>query len=80
MDVYLDAVFYPKIYEIPEIFMQEGWHHEIFDEKEPIRYKGVVYNEMLGAYSSPERILSDNISNPCSLILAINILLEEILM
>ncbi len=62
MDVYLDAVFYPKIYEIPEIFMQEGWHHEIFDEKEPIRYKGVVYNEMLGAYSSPERILSDNIS------------------
>jgi len=62
MDVYLDAVFYPKIYEIPEIFMQEGWHHEIFDENEPIRYKGVVYNEMLGAYSSPERILSDNIS------------------
>lgn len=62
MDVYLDAVFYPKIYEKPEIFMQEGWHHEIFDENEPIRYKGVVYNEMLGAYSSPERILSDNIS------------------
>ena len=62
MDVYLDAVFYPKIYEIPEIFMQEGWHHEIFEENEPIRYKGVVYNEMLGAYSSPERILSDNIS------------------
>ncbi|NLY76894.1 MAG: insulinase family protein [Tissierellia bacterium] len=62
MDVYLDAVFYPKIYEIPEIFMQEGWHHEIFGEDEPIIYKGVVYNEMLGAYSSPERILSDSIS------------------
>lgn len=62
MDVYLDAVFYPKIYEIPEIFMQEGWHYEIFNEEEPIRYKGVVYNEMLGAYSAPERILSDNIS------------------
>lgn len=62
MDVYLDAVFYPKIYHIEEIFMQEGWHHEIFNEEEPIRYQGVVYNEMLGAYSSPERILSENIS------------------
>lgn len=61
MDVYLDAVFYPKIYEIPEIFMQEGWHHEIFDKEEKIRYKGVVYNEMQGAYSSPERILGENI-------------------
>lgn len=62
MDVYLDAVFYPKIYDIEEIFMQEGWHYEIFSEEEPIRYQGVVYNEMLGAYSSPERILSENIS------------------
>lgn len=62
MDVYLDAVLYPKIYEIPEIFMQEGWHHEIFDEKDEIQYKGVVYNEMQGAYSSPERILSENVS------------------
>jgi len=62
MDVYLDAVFYPRIYDIEEIFMQEGWHYEIFSEKEPIRYQGVVYNEMLGAYSSPERILSENIS------------------
>ena len=62
MDVYLDAVFYPKIYDMEEIFMQEGWHYEIFDEKEPIRYQGVVYNEMLGAYSSPERILSESIS------------------
>ncbi len=41
--------------------MQEGWHHEIFDEEENIRYKGVVYNEMQGAYSSPERILGENI-------------------
>ncbi|GFN35522.1 insulinase family protein [Tepidimicrobium xylanilyticum] len=61
MDVYLDAVFYPKIYEIPEIFMQEGWHYEIFSEEEKIRYKGVVYNEMQGAYSSPERILGEAI-------------------
>ncbi len=61
MDVYLDAVFYPKIYELEDIFMQEGWHHEIFNKEEKIRYKGVVYNEMKGAYSTPETILDENI-------------------
>lgn len=62
MDVYLDAVFYPKIYEKPEIFMQEGWHHEIFNKEDNITYKGVVYNEMKGAYSAPEEVLSEAIS------------------
>ena len=62
MDVYLDAVLYPKIYEVPEIFMQEGWHHEIFNEEDEITYKGVVYNEMKGAYSAPETILYQAIS------------------
>lgn len=62
MDVYLDAVFYPSIYEKPEIFMQEGWHHELFENEDDIEYKGVVYNEMKGAYSSPEAILEENIS------------------
>ncbi|MCF6460308.1 insulinase family protein [Clostridium sp. Cult3] len=62
MDVYLDAVFYPQIYEEPKIFMQEGWHYELFDRKDPVIYKGVVYNEMQGAYSSPERILGDEIN------------------
>lgn len=62
MDVYLDAVLYPKIYELPEIFMQEGWHHEIFNKEDKITYKGVVYNEMKGAYSSPETILMENIA------------------
>lgn len=57
IDVYLDAVFYPKIYECPEIFMQEGWHYDISKADEDITYKGVVYNEMLGAFSSPEEIL-----------------------
>lgn len=61
MDVYLDAVFYPKIYEEPNIFMQEGWHHEIFNKEDNITYKGVVYNEMKGAYSTPETILHENI-------------------
>ena len=62
MDVYLDAVLYPKIYEIKDIFMQEGWHHEIFNKEDKITYKGVVYNEMKGAYSSPETILDENIA------------------
>lgn len=57
MDVYLDAVFYPNIYNCPEIFMQEGWHYDLDDREGDITYKGVVYNEMKGAYSSPESIL-----------------------
>lgn len=54
-DVYLDAVFFPAIYDKPEVFMQEGWHYELFSEEDPITYKGVVYNEMRGAYGNPER-------------------------
>lgn len=54
MDVYLDAVFYPRIYDKKEIFLQEGWHYELQNPAEELRYKGVVYNEMRGAYSSPD--------------------------
>lgn len=54
MDVYLDAVFYPRIYDKKEIFLQEGWHYELRNPAEDLRYKGVVYNEMRGAYSSPD--------------------------
>ncbi|WP_461206496.1 insulinase family protein [Clostridium sp. DL1XJH146] len=57
MDVYMDAVLYPNIYKYPQILMQEGWHYEIEDEKDPLTYKGVVYNEMLGVFSSPEDVL-----------------------
>ncbi|KGN01527.1 peptidase M16 [Clostridium novyi A str. 4570] len=57
MDVYLDAVFYPNIYKHPEILMQEGWHYELDSKEDEITYKGVVYNEMKGAFSSPEDIL-----------------------
>ncbi|MDF2822397.1 MAG: hypA [Clostridiales bacterium] len=57
MDVYMDAVFYPNIYEYPEIFKQEGWHYELLEEDAEIEYKGVVYNEMKGAFSSPEQVL-----------------------
>ena len=61
MDVYLDAVFYPAIYETPEILMQEGWHYEIEDAAEPLEYSGVVYNEMKGALSSPDDLLESRI-------------------
>lgn len=57
MDVYLDAVFYPNIYDRPEIFRQEGWHYSLPDKEADLLYNGVVYNEMKGAFSSPEQIL-----------------------
>ena len=57
MDVYLDAVFHPNIYKKEEIFKQEGWHYELEDKDAPVTINGVVYNEMKGAYSSPESIL-----------------------
>lgn len=57
MEVYLDAVFYPNIYKKEEIFKQEGWHYELDDLDGEIRYNGVVYNEMKGAFSSPEQQL-----------------------
>ena len=57
MSVYMDAVFYPQIYNHEEIFMQEGWHYHILDENEPITYNGVVYNEMKGAFSDPQQTL-----------------------
>lgn len=57
MDVYLDAVFFPNIYNKPEILLQEGWHYELFEKNADISLKGVVYNEMKGVFSSPEAIL-----------------------
>jgi len=54
MRVYLDAVLHPAIYEKPEIFYQEGWHYE-FDENGKPSYKGVVFNEMKGAYAGADR-------------------------
>lgn len=57
MHVYLDAVFYPNIYQKEEIFKQEGWHYELEDEEGELKYNGVVYNEMKGAFSSPEQQL-----------------------
>lgn len=63
IDVYLDAVFYPLMTEMPEILMQEGWHYEIDSLDAPLRYSGVVYNEMKGALSSPEGLLERKLLN-----------------
>lgn len=56
-DVYMDAVFHPNIYENEKIFLQEGWHYELDSPEDGLRYNGVVYNEMKGAYSSPDDVL-----------------------
>ena len=57
MDVYLDAVFYPRVATDKEIVMQEGWHYELDNADDELTYTGVVYNEMKGVYSSPDSIL-----------------------
>ncbi|MCM1065821.1 MAG: insulinase family protein [Eubacterium sp.] len=62
MHVYLDAVFYPNIYENESIFRQEGWHYEM-DEEGQLSINGVVYNEMKGAFSSPDDVLEREITN-----------------
>ena len=61
MHVYLDAVFYPNIYKNKKIFEQEGWSYHLESVDAPLTYNGVVYNEMKGAFSSPEEVLDRTI-------------------
>lgn len=61
MDVYLDAVFNPNITKYEEIFKQEGWHYELTGKDDELKINGVVYNEMKGAYSSSDEVLSSQI-------------------
>lgn len=63
MHVYLDAVFYPNIYKKEAIFRQEGWSYELESPDADLTYNGVVYNEMKGAFSSPEEVLEREIMN-----------------
>lgn len=63
MHVYLDAVFYPNIYKKEEIFRQEGWNYHLEKKEGPLKYNGVVYNEMKGAFSSPDDVLEREIMN-----------------
>ena len=63
MHVYMDAVFYPNIYQHDEIFRQEGWSYKLDEPDGKLEYNGVVYNEMKGAFSSPEGVLDRLILN-----------------
>jgi Zn-dependent M16 (insulinase) family peptidase len=57
IEVYLDAVFYPRL--TPFTLQQEGWHYELEKPDDPLAFKGVVFNEMKGNYSSPDRLLGE---------------------
>ena len=63
VDVYLDAVFHPNIFKYKEIFEQEGWHYELESPADELKINGVVYNEMKGAFSSPDSTLDRKILN-----------------
>jgi Zn-dependent M16 (insulinase) family peptidase len=63
MDVYLDAAFFPKLEALS--FKQEGHRLEIEGENnaQELVYKGVVYNEMKGAMSSPDQVMARSVLN-----------------
>jgi len=63
MDVYMDAVLHPNIYKEEKIFRQEGWHYEMESVEDELTINGVVYNEMKGAFSSPDDVLEREIMN-----------------
>ena len=63
MHVYMDAVFYPNIYQSDKTFRQEGWSYHLDDPDGELTLSGVVYNEMKGAFSSPEGVLDRVILN-----------------
>lgn len=63
MHVYLDAVFYPNIYKEEKIFRQEGWHYDLENAEDSLTMTGVVYNEMKGAFSSPDDVLDREVFN-----------------
>ena len=58
VNVYADAVFHPRAISDPMVHAQEGWHLELENKEDPLIYKGVVYNEMKGVYSSPDSLLN----------------------
>lgn len=62
MNIYMDAVFYPNLVNDKKIFQEEGWRYEIDSPEGELKYNGIVYNEMKGVYSSPDRLLNRNIT------------------
>ncbi len=61
MDVYMDAVLHPNIYQEPNIFKQEGWHYDLTEPDGELTVNGIVYNEMKGAYSVADSVLEREI-------------------
>lgn len=64
LSVYLDAVFFPCLRELD--FWQEGWRLENEDPTDPstpLVFKGVVFNEMKGAFSDNERVYAQHLQN-----------------
>ncbi len=57
IEVYLDAVFYPLL--TPQKLQQEGWRFDLENAEAPLAFKGIVFNEMKGSYSSPDRLLGE---------------------
>ena len=57
VNVYLDAVLHPRAKRDPTVLAQEGWHYELETPEQPLTYKGVVFNEMKGVYSSPDSLM-----------------------
>ncbi len=62
-NVYLDAVFYPNLHKVDEIFKQEGWHYELENEKDDIKINGVVYSEMKGVFSNPDSVAQRSVTD-----------------
>ncbi|KAG7356157.1 peptidase M16C family-associated protein [Nitzschia inconspicua] len=58
ISVYSDAVFHPRAISDPMVHAQEGWHLELEKKEDPLIFKGVVFNEMKGVYSSPDSLLN----------------------
>lgn len=64
MSVYMDAVFHPRLRELD--FLQEGWrleHADPLDRQSPLELKGVVFNEMKGAFSDSGQVLGQHLMN-----------------
>ncbi len=62
VDIYMDAVLHPLAAKKKEIFYQEGWHYELHKASDELTYKGVVFNEMKGAYSSADEVEMEEMS------------------
>ncbi len=62
-NVYLDAVFYPNLHKVDEIFKQEGWHYELENENDDIKINGVVYSEMKGVFSNPDSVAQRSVTD-----------------